>query len=276
MRVWLARAVHNLHPFTRISVMFALTYLCRLFLDPRLGAPLLLLSLILAYMTDIPKRLLKLIAGMLVFGSGVSLINSFFFVSTQYYKVIPPAIAGKVVLLSPELPVFGQIGITYGSLIYWVSGLIRTPTALLFGYVLIHSVSANEFMSALAKAKVPSQILFTLALMVQYFSMFREIVAYTMNAQKLRGWRVKSRNPFKACFSYIPMSRRIALRLINTVDKVTIASRSRGFAVHPPRDYSINIQNIEFRKLDLLIIIFSLIVVLSSVYMLVVHNFGMI
>jgi len=201
---------------------------------------------------------------------------SSFFVSTRYYKVIPPEIAGRVVVLSPEIPVFGQIGITYGSLIFWVSGLIRLPTGLLLGYVLIHSISANEFMTALARAKVPSQVLFVLALMTQYVSMFRDIVGYTMNAQKLRGWKVESKNPFKASFSYIPMSCRIVLRLVDTVDRVTIASRSRGFSVYPPRDYSIGKEQMEFKRIDMIVVLLSLSLLLICIYLLIYYNFGMI
>ena len=266
----------KLHPFSRITVLFVLTSLSRLYLDPRLGAPLLILSLILAIRAGIPQRLLKVVAGMIVAGSGYSFFISSLFVSTRYYKVIPPEIAGRVVILSPELPIFGQIGITYGSLIYWVSSLIRGPSTLLFGYVLIHSVSAREFMSALVKIRVPSQVLFGIALMYQYVSVFRDIIGYTINAQKLRGWRVKSNNPFKASFSYIPMSCRIVSRLIETVDKVTIAIRARGFTVFPPRDYSAAMIDLEYRRVDFLVMFSSLLWLLISLYLLTFYNFGMI
>lgn len=269
--------IHNLHPYAKLVFVNALAAIGLTYLDIRFLIPLLAIAIYIYHKTEVPTRWLKTFFKfwLIMTMNPVSLFWTIFMASPRLYKVLPQEFVSHVVLqiTPPGTPIFGYTAITYGTLYYWIAGRFRTPISFMMACVLVYTLNMSDLAQALAGTGLPSHFLFMITGGYRFVSVFARMITNTQNAIKLRGWEVKTKNPFKIVNLSMPFAMSIARRFPSAVHSVSLQMEIRAFKSHRkvPRWRYVPLSSFE-----IILIICSILGVVIAQYLLFRYNIGMI
>jgi len=127
-------------------------------------------------------------------------------------------------------------------------------------------------MYVLSKLKAPSQLLFAFSAAYRFVPDMLFHITSVKNAQQLRGWVLKTKNPIKLIKgTYEPILIPITYRVMESIDSFTIIIRARGMRSTPKVPI---IREYKFSKIDYLIASASIIVLILLLYLMLTSNFG--
>ncbi|MEJ2708122.1 MAG: energy-coupling factor transporter transmembrane component T [Anaerolineales bacterium] len=231
----------RLHPLTKMIVFLTVVFITGLWLDVRYLAFVLAAGLLLAYLSKTPKRwfIVMLVAmGLTWFPTLRTTVAQ---AKPEYFKVLDPAWAGTSIL-TINLPIVERLGLTYGSL-YWLAGrLTRFAAVVTWAMVFINTTSMSEIANTLYALKVPPSMVFVFQITYKFIPYMASILNQISDAQKLRGWNLRTWNIAKLVRRSLPMANPLIRRTAMIVDQMTTATQIRGFgsgSVTPLRDLTL-------------------------------------
>lgn len=269
--------LHNLHPFSKTILLGSLAILGSTYWDLYFLLPLVFIGYLAYIKTGAPtnwiKKFLKIwfIASM----NPASMMLSIFMVNPSLYKVLPEEFVSHVVLqiTPPSTPLVGYTAITYGTLYFLASSRIRAPFSFMMGCLLAYTLNPSDFAQAMAGIGIPSHFLFMFTGGHRFTSVFVSLITNVMNALKLRGWEIKSKNPFVVIKDVYPLTGGIGRKFPSIVNRLAIVMEARAFEVAIP---VIAWRKIQATNRDYLVGVTSVLFLLMAEYLLIVHNIGMI
>lgn len=220
----------KLHPLTKMIVFFLVVFLTGLWLDVRYLAPVFIVGLILAFIARTPKAWFLVMLTALLLTWFPTLRSTVAQANPDYYKVLDPTWAGTSVL-TIDVPFLGlnRLGLTYGSL-YWLAGRVtRFAAVVTWALLFITTTPMSDIANTLYALKVPQPIVFVIQITYKFIPYMASMLGRISDAQKLRGWNLRTWNLVKLFKRSIPMANPIIRRAAVTVDQVTIAVQVRGF-----------------------------------------------
>jgi energy-coupling factor transport system permease protein len=233
----------RLHPLTKMVVFFLVVFLAGLWLDVRYIAPLLVIGFVLAYTAKVPAKLFLFIVVALALTWLPTLRSTVAQARPEYFKVLDPVWASTGIL-TIDIKFLGldRIGLTYGGL-YWLAGRIcRFAAVVTWAIVFLYTTSIGEIASTLYALKVPTPIVFVIQITYKFIPYMATIISQIQDAQKLRGWHLRTANIVKLFKRSVPLANPLMRRTAMIVEQVTTATQIRGFGsgkVTPLRDLNL-------------------------------------
>ncbi len=276
MPVWLEyefkdTPIHKLHPFTKFVILIVLSLLATFYFDPIYLLIIAAMGTTMFTIARVPKRWILPILPIVIYQFAQNLVFGVAQSNPSLYKVLPPEIAGKV-LLSASIPFIGDIRLTVGGFLWAVSATFRIPIIILLTFTFLYTTSINDLIKTLWALRVPHQIIYIVTVAYKFIPDIYRAFSTTIIAQKLRGWNLRSKNPIvlvkRAAPAVIPLTR----QTINYVDRVTVSALIRGFGA-----YSVRCPwKIKLSALDLTLVVLSILHFAVSMYFLIVYGKGLI
>jgi energy-coupling factor transporter transmembrane protein EcfT len=263
----------RLHPLTKMIVFFLVVFIAGLWLDVRYIAPLLIIGFILAYIAKVPAKLFLFIVVALALTWFPTLRSTVAQSRPEYFKVLDPTWASTGIL-TINVPFLGldRLGLTYGSL-YWLAGRIcRFAGVVTWAIVLLYTTSISDITSTLYSLKVPTPIVFVIQITYKFIPYMATTINQIQDAQKLRGWNLKTANIVKLFKRSVPLANPLMRRTAVIVEQVTTATQIRGFGsgtVTPLRDLTLS-------SLDKAIIAITSVGFVTAVFALIFFKVGLI
>ena len=263
----------GLHTLTKMIVFFTVTFLAGLWLDVRYLAPVFLIGLALNYVAKTPKKWFLLMLTALALTLLPTLRSTVGQANPDCYKVLDPEWAAtSIATIDTWVLGLGTLGLTYGS-VYWMAGrIMRFATVVTWGLLFISTTPMFDIANTLYALKVPQPIVFVLQVTYRFLPYMATMMKQIQDAQKLRGWNLRTWNILKLFRRSIPLANPIIRRAAVIVDQVTIATQIRGFGsgqVTP-------LQDLTLRLRDKIIIAFTLVFFLASILALIFFRAGQI
>lgn len=232
----LVTPIHRLNALTKFSIMVTLTLLAGFLLDPVYKIPLGILIIIYAYLAKLNLRAYKnLIILVLVSLLLANLLSVFFIVDENMFKVYDQGWAGTEIIhiTNASFPIFGETALTYGGILWLVSGALTGVFVVILLATHIHTTSLNETVQALSTLKAPFPVIYITMVALRFTPELASQFTLVHRAQTLRGWRVNTRNPVKVVRLYAPLLFPMVRHVIKSIDVTTMSTQNRAFGVGP-------------------------------------------
>jgi energy-coupling factor transporter transmembrane protein EcfT len=149
---------------------------------------------------------------------------------------------------------------------------MRFATVVTWGLLFISTTPMFDIANTLYALKVPQPIVFVLQVTYRFLPYMATMMKQIQDAQKLRGWNLRTWNIPKLFRRSIPLANPIIRRAALVVDQVTIATQIRGFGsgqITP-------LQDLTLRLRDKIIIAFTVVFFLASILALIFLRAGQI
>lgn len=276
MPVWLEyhyedTIIHNLNPLTKVLMFGLAMTLAGFYWDLRYLVFILVIALIFVIIARVPKKWFAPF-GVFVIGSlPLTIALSVAQANPELFKVIPRDLAATVVL-SFSIPFVGAFNLTYGGLCWGLATVFRLAILMLLTYTLIYTTSVSELIDLFTRLKIPAALIYVVMTAYKFVPYMWRTVSNIINAQKLRGWEMDSRNPIKLFKSVGPLVVPLVNSTIKTIDEVSIAVQIRGFMTGKITP----IHEFKFSLLDVILSILSVGLFSIGMYYLIFYNVGMI
>jgi len=234
----------GLHPLTKMVVFLVIVILSGLWLDIRYLLPLLIVGFILAYIAKAPAKLFLFIVFALALTWFPTVRSTIAQARPEYFKVLDPEWASTGIV-TVNVPFLGldRLGLTYGSL-YWLAGRIcRFATVVTWAIVFLYTTPISDIANTLYALKTPPSIVFVVQITYKFIPYMASIISQIQDAQKLRGWHLRTLNLIKVFKRSLPLANPLMRRTAMIVEQVTIATQVRGFGsgkVTPLRDLTLS------------------------------------
>ncbi len=234
----------TLHPFTKMVVFLVIVILSGLWLDIRYLLPLLIVGFVLAYIAKVPAKLFLFIIFALALTWFPTVRSTIAQARPEYFKVLDPEWAATGIF-TVNVPFLGldRLGLTYGSL-YWLAGRVaRFATVVTWAIVFLYTTPISDIANTLYALKVPPSIVFVVQITYKFIPYMASIINQIQDAQKLRGWHLRTLNLIKVFKRSLPLANPLMRRTAMIVEQVTIATQVRGFGsgkVTPLRDINLS------------------------------------
>ena len=266
---------HRMHPIPKFLLFSILLIIPPLILDPIIITIFLAIVFVFCKLgrLNIGDHLkIGLVAGVIVLIGNLYIAVAV--VNPDFFKVYPREIMSITLfeITPPNFPLFGELAITVGGLIWLLHWPLQTLCVFLSVALLMHTTPFSDIMYVLSKLKAPSQLLFAFSAAYRFVPDMLFHITSVKNAQQLRGWVLKTKNPIKLIKgTYEPILIPIAYRVMESIDSFTIVTRARGMGSTPKVPI---IREYKFSKIDYLIASASIIVLIILLYLMLTSNFG--
>ena len=247
--------IHRLDPRAKFLWFFAFTLPAVAWTDP---IWLTALFFVIISVGLLAKQSLKAILKPLVFLTPalvfLILFNIFFYGPTGLgvSSTIQPFIIGYII---PKIGSFGPYGkLTIENLVYAVGAMERLIIIATAGRLLLTFTSPTEVALAWSKFRVPVEITTAISVAFGFLPVTARQATTIFEAQKARGWRIKTRNPVKALRLYIPAIIPTIVRSFTRAEYLAAAISSRGFGYNPGKRTSLRV--IRMTRKDYLVVAF--------------------
>jgi energy-coupling factor transport system permease protein len=263
----------GLHTLTKMVVFLSVTFLAGLWLDVRYLGPVFLIGLALNYVAKTPKKWFLVMLTALALTLLPTLRSTVGQANPDYYKVLDPEWAAtSIATINTRILGLGTLGLTYGS-VYWLAGrIMRFATVVTWALLFISTTPMFDIANTLYALKVPQPVVFVLQMTYRFIPYMATVMNQIQDAQKLRGWNLRTWNIAKLFRRSIPLANPIIRRAAVVVDQVTIATQIRGFGsgqITP-------LQDLTLRLRDKIIIAFTALFFLGSILALIFLRAGQI
>jgi energy-coupling factor transporter transmembrane protein EcfT len=245
--------IHQLHPLTKFTILAVITLITGFILDPLVKAVLIIPVLMYAYLAKLPLKDYRSLLMVLCFTLLISqFIGSLFVADPHLFKVYPKDWAGTIVFpVTPEgFPIFGRTAVTYGGLLWMISGPLTAILVLILVAAHIYATSLNETVQALSSLRAPFPIIYMTMVALRFTPELVAQLNLIQRAQSLRGWRVNTRNPIKAIGLMVPIMTPISRHVIKSIDITSMSVQNRAFGLGPVT----NISAVDMKTRDRIII----------------------
>jgi len=249
---WKPTFFHRLHPLTKAIMVFSLGFLIIYWWDPFFWIPLTIFLIAISRIAKVPKSWYAVIGialGITAVGGLVAMIYTY---DPGMFKVWSHDITQIVIIdFHTEGTFLGKTMITVGGLLWWLASHMHTAMTLLLTQVFVYSTSIEDICDFLTKMRAPPQIMFVFIAIFRFIAVFQRKLLVIINAQKLRGWHINSRNPIQTVKAVAPLTTPLTRATVLMVDEVTMATKIRGFGLGRPSPT----QELKMSNIDKLIII---------------------
>jgi energy-coupling factor transport system permease protein len=241
--------IHRLDPRVKFFWFFAFTLPAVAWTDP---IWLTALFIVIIGVGLLAKQGLKGILKPLVFLVPALLFllffNLFFYGPTGLgvSSSIQPLLIGYII---PKIGGFGPYGkLTVENLVYAMGAMERLLIIATAGRLLLTFTSPSEVAVAWSKFHVPIEITTAVSIAFGFLPVTARQATSIFEAQKSRGWKIKTRNPVKALRLYIPAIIPTIIRSFARAEFLAAAISSRGFGYNPGKRTSL--REIRMRRKD--------------------------
>ena len=254
--------IHRLQPITKIIYVVCMFTIISLIWDPRFLAICAAVALSLYLLSRTPKKWLLLSAFALYRFIEAGIVG--LAQPAGVFKHLPPEIVKTLIFQ------LGPIKFYYGGLIWAFAYVFRIFIGMAITFMFIYTTSINDIIKTLKALHFPPKILFVIVLAFRFVpELVRELGQVSM-AQKLRGWKIKTRNPIKAAKMAIPVAGPITRRLVSYVDRLHLTVQIRAFSGER-LGYA---EKIKLGKADIAVIVVLLFLTAATVYSVVAFGFA--
>lgn len=261
--------IHKLNSLTKFVLIFSCVGLCSLYLDVKYIIPFIVFGLVLAYFAKVPKSWFRFLGYLTIPVLPFNLLYSTAQADPALYRVIPPELVTKS-LFSWYLPGIGQIGLTYGGMMWALGVSVRWVAVILFAFTFLYSTSFTDIINLLVRIGAPQPIVFIIAVTWKFLPTLFRNMNEVISAQRLRAWRVKSRNPVKLVKEAAPVANPTIRRAVGMAEEIEVAAKIRAFGsgkLTPVREFS-------FTFADYVISVAAILMFAIAFYALSVYNMG--
>ncbi len=263
----------GLHTLTKMVVFLAVTFMAGLWLDVRYLAPFFLIGLAFNYVAKTPKKWFLVMLTALALTMLPTIRSTVGQANPEYYKVLDPEWAAtSIATINTRILGLGTLGFTYGSVMWLAGRILRFATVVTWALLFISTTPMFDIANTLYALKVPQPIVFVLQMTYRFIPYMATMMSQIQDAQKLRGWNLRTWNIPKLFRRSIPLANPIVRRAALVVDQVTIATQIRGFGsgqITP-------LQDLTLRWRDKIIIGLTAFLFIASILALIIFSAGMI
>lgn len=225
--------LHGMHPLAKIVLYLFIVMLASIWWDPVYLTITLIFTLLLWWKAKLPEFTHKIaitLNSLLAIGHLYTHPAWLFTTDPRYFRVLPESLIIQVMLIFPskDFPL-GYLTITYGSLIYLYSSLIRIFIPIITLFTALYTINPSDVVQLLTKLRIPTPLIFIFIAMFRFFPLFGQMLNNIINAQMLRGWSLKTRNPVKVVREASPLMYPLGRNFVATIDQVTFSVSNRGF-----------------------------------------------
>lgn len=258
--------IHRLNPISKVVMLVCFFILISIYWDIKYLSIMFLLALILYVVSKTPKKWILLAIPFGTYRFIEAAIYGMTLADPKYYKVIPPDVAGKVLIQ------FGPIVLVYGGFVWALAQVLKIVIVMMLTFMFIYTIPYNELIKSLTILKVPYKIIYILIIALRFVpDIWREFLQTSM-AQSLRGWKIRTRNPIKLAKMSGPIVNPFTRRLIDYVDRIALTVQIRGFgtkkAQYPWR--------LELKLADWITIVLSMVFLAIALYAHISYQIGLI
>jgi len=134
------------------------------------------------------------------------------------------------------------------SLVYAWGAMDRIIIIVLSGRFLLAITSPADLTSSMTKLRIPNEITTAINVAFGFLPVSLQQLTGVVEAQRARGWEVKTRNPVTALRKMVPTVTPVILRSLTRAEFLAAAISSRGYGFDPKkRTY---LREIRFRRTD--------------------------
>lgn len=134
------------------------------------------------------------------------------------------------------------------SLVYAWGAMDRIIIIVLSGRFLLSVTSPADLTSAMVKLRIPSEITTAINVAFGFLPVSLQQLTGVVEAQRARGWEVKTKNPIKALRKMVPTVVPVIIRSLTRAEFLAAAISSRGYGFDPKR--RTYLREIRFRRTD--------------------------
>jgi len=208
-------------------------------------ASLLLLNILVLVLFRVPLKVGGGLKTLLMMYGTLTFLQSLFVKSGE-----PLVVVGNMYLLTTD-------GLYYG-----VSVILRFSILLMSGLLLMRC-PVNDMLVALAKMKLPYEIVFMVLLGIRFMPMMAGEIQTTLNHVQLRGVNLRKVYKKKVVRVYLSILLPLVYSIWQKAEKLTILLELRGFRRYETREYY---REIAMGKADYLIMGLTICLTVSFVY----------
>lgn len=236
---------HRMNPVSKIALLATVNYFTSMIQDWVWKLPLFVIMLFFLRMSKAPSsfwKLLKISLSVQILNRIRSLPWTIFYTRQGFFKRLPWELVSKVIIeVTPEgFPILGRTALTFGSLYYSLCFFFNGPILLISTMIFLYSTNPSDLMHLLYKFRVPDGIVFSFFTAWRYVPMMVQQFGRVMNAQRLRGGTVKTRNPVVGARKVSPLIYAISRHSLDLNRDLTRAVLSRGFGYAKARPKEIH------------------------------------
>jgi energy-coupling factor transporter transmembrane protein EcfT len=153
------------------------------------------------------------------------------------YKVYDPVWASKMLIDIGTVPIFGHLAYTYGSIVWWLGGLLTFFVVAIYANALYYTTNIAEIVHYFTKLRLPKMVTFSFLVVFRFFPVMLKLTTEVTNAQTVRGWEMSSRNPVTFVRKMLILMYPVCRQFMRTVDVVTLSVVNRAFGANPIRPH---------------------------------------
>jgi energy-coupling factor transporter transmembrane protein EcfT len=261
----------GLQPLSKFSMVIAALIVSGLWLDFRFLAPLFIIGLTLSILGKAPKAWYILMVTAILLTWYPTLRTTVAQANPEYFKVLDPTWAStSVATIEVNFLNLGTMGLTYGTL-FWLAGrIVRFATVMTWAIFFVSTTPMNQIANTMYALKIPYQIVFVLQMTYKFIPQMSTIISQISEAQRLRGWSMKTINPKKLVQRALPIANPMIRRTAMIVEQVTTATQIRGFGTGRPTP----IRDLEMKIIDWVIVVVSILFLVISIFGVIAFNWG--
>lgn len=219
--------VHRMNINTKAVITACSVLLGTFWWNLRFLLPLLVFVVTWMTLAKVPRNWLRTFGILIALSIPPTIAYVIFMTSPEFFKVLPKEFVEKTLI---AVHLWGiKIGFTYGNLYWLVANTVRILVILFAIAPFIYSTSQSDLIDWLRNLKIPMPVIFVLMTGLRFFPLLLARAQTIITAQKLRGWRVTSRNPAKLVKQIKPIAIPITSFVVHLADRVTISVVTRGF-----------------------------------------------
>ena len=265
---------HNsLQPLTKLMITGVLTLFCLTWMDLRLSVFVMFAATGISVLAKVPRDWYKPAIFTMFVALPMLFLSAPTMATKEFFKVYPPEWT-QIELFQvtpPDFPLFGYTAFTTGTILWMIARMMYIPILMFTWNAFVYSTSPNDMLQTMRSLKIPYSFVFTAMATYRFLPVMVRKVTIIINAQRLRGFVLKSRNPLTVLRKYYPITYPMTNYLIDQVDEVAISTKSRAFgagSVTQTKDFT-------YSLIDKVLIATSVITITVAWYLLLVYNVGM-
>ena len=226
--------IHRLHPLAKAAWVISIALVLSFYFDPRALLVIFVITLPFAYLARIPwKQWIKPISFIMIFTFISFLTMSIFLTREDIFQRYPEWVSVTYLQFAGPEFFMGRIALTQAGLAYALGLTLRTGVMLVVVSTFIFSTSPNHLVYLLIKARLPSKMVFIVMAAYRFFPYIFRKLNTVMTAQKLRGWKINSKNPINIARQYAPITIPVLAETVRVADQTTRAIEARAFGAAP-------------------------------------------
>lgn len=263
--------IHTLHPLAKAVWLMVTGLLLSIYFDPRAIAVLTLLVLPVVYLARVPwRRWWKPIVFVTVLSTISFLLISLWLSRPDTFERYPEWTEITYLEIAAPNFILGRMAFTLAGLAYVAGQTLRTVTMLLTVAVFIYSTAPSDLVYLLVRARLPSKLVFIVMAAYRFFPyIFRKLATVT-TAQRLRGWELRSRNPYGLAREYMPITIPVLAETVRLSDSTARAVESRAFGA---ASFTLH-HDLQLGRRDVLFITAWLVVAVLGLTLFAVYGIG--